>query len=308
MIAVAALAIGGVCRAVPRLASDAAFVFLGVSMGAGISPEIFDGIVRWPISIAILILIQPLVIGLIALYLTRFAGWTPATALFSAIPGALSYVVALADQSGADMRKVAITQSMRLFILVALMPSIITAIPSSSPSSAISAAPGIIPALVQLAAGTAGALVFIRLNVPAAPLLGAFFASAVLHGAGVVHGSLPDYLLVPGLVIIGAVIGSRFAGTALREIASILKPALFAFLIAVSLNAAAAFTVAATLHLPTAQTLLAFAPGGLDAMTVVAFALALDPAFVAAHHVARFVMMIVFLPVLARAFLRREKP
>ena len=48
------------------------------------------------------------------------------------------------------------------------------------------------------------------------------------------------------------------------------------------------------------QTLLAFAPGAIDALTVLAFQMNIDPAYVAAHHIARFVVLAAAVPLLAR--------
>lgn len=306
MVAVAAVAISGRGQAIPIQLRDIAFIFLGVSMGAGVSPETLDNMARWPISIVMLIAVQPFVIGLVSLYLVRGAGWDRSTALFSAIPGALSYAVAMADRYRADMRKVAIGQTVRLFVLVATLPSLITFIGGAAAGAKIDAAPGVFPALMQLAAGAVGGLLFRRLNVPAATLIGAFAASALLHGLGVLTGRLPDYLLIPGMIIIGTMMGNRFSGTPAKALLTYLRPALVALAIAMALNAAAAVIVSRLLDLSIAQTLLAFSPGGLDAMTVMAFALELDPAFVATHHLARFVMLIIVLPFIAARFLTRE--
>ncbi|HKI15990.1 MAG TPA: AbrB family transcriptional regulator [Roseiarcus sp.] len=48
------------------------------------------------------------------------------------------------------------------------------------------------------------------------------------------------------------------------------------------------------------QALVAFAPGGLEAMTMMAFALGLDPLFVGAHHLARSLLISLTLPFAAR--------
>jgi uncharacterized membrane protein AbrB (regulator of aidB expression) len=49
---------------------------------------------------------------------------------------------------------------------------------------------------------------------------------------------------------------------------------------------------------------LAFAPGGLAEMSLIAFALAIDAAFVAAHHVLRIAMIVVAAPLIFRRWLR----
>ena len=55
-----------------------------------------------------------------------------------------------------------------------------------------------------------------------------------------------------------------------------------------------------------AQIALAFAPGALEALTIIAFSLGVDPAYVASHHVARFIMIAVTVPFLARWLNRKE--
>ena len=53
-----------------------------------------------------------------------------------------------------------------------------------------------------------------------------------------------------------------------------------------------------------AQTLVAFSPGGLESMSLLSIALALDPLFVSAHHLARFILISVTLPVALRRWVR----
>jgi uncharacterized membrane protein AbrB (regulator of aidB expression) len=47
--------------------------------------------------------------------------------------------------------------------------------------------------------------------------------------------------------------------------------------------------------------IVAYAPGAIEAMTTLAFALHLDPAFVGVHHVARFTFVSLLIPVIIRA-------
>ncbi len=48
------------------------------------------------------------------------------------------------------------------------------------------------------------------------------------------------------------------------------------------------------------QVWLAFAPGGLEAMTVLAFTLDTDPAFVAGHQIIRFLAVSMIVPFMLR--------
>ena len=42
---------------------------------------------------------------------------------------------------------------------------------------------------------------------------------------------------------------------------------------------------------------MAYAPGGLETMAILAFALHLDPAYVAVHHLARFMFVSLMMPI-----------
>ena len=69
------------------------------------------------------------------------------------------------------------------------------------------------------------------------------------------------------------------------------------------ISLAAAYSVSSWISLPFGQLLLAYAPGGLEAMIMMAFILDLDPAFVAAHQLVRYIGMILILPFLTQRLL-----
>ena len=53
-------------------------------------------------------------------------------------------------------------------------------------------------------------------------------------------------------------------------------------------------------------TLIAYAPGGLEAMVVLSLGLGIDPLFVSAHHFSRYFLINMTLPFLIRWLMRRE--
>jgi membrane AbrB-like protein len=122
MILVAAATLAGVPTVMPNKFRDGLFVLLGISMGAGVQPEVVERVSEWPLSMAMLLLV---VVGVtIAGYcVLRYAAhWPKETAFFGAIPGTLAYVIALASERRADLPRIASTQSVRLFFLIALLP------------------------------------------------------------------------------------------------------------------------------------------------------------------------------------------
>lgn len=90
------------------------------------------------------------------------------------------------------------------------------------------------------------------------------------------------------VIVLGAVVGSRFANTSLRMLAGFLGAAFGSS--AVSLLVATMFVLVVARFFPfsIANVVIAFAPGAQDTMMVLALALHLDPVYGGAHHLARF--------------------
>jgi membrane AbrB-like protein len=305
MILVSICAVGALPVHVPVRLADAVFIVLGTLLGAGVTPEIVGRIGAWPISLAGLALSVVAVVVAVQIYLVWIAGWDRTTAFFASIPGALSYVVAMAATSGADLRRVVVGQSIRLFLLVAAIPALISAV---EPPSVAVARPvvDLIPLVLLLACSAAGALVLHRLRVPAGLLSGALLVSGIAHGTSIVTGTLPAWLTVAAYVVLGAMIGGRFVGTDLAFLRRIAAASVGAFVVATAVAAVFAVAVAAVVKVPMGQILLAFAPGGLDAMTALALALHMDSAFVAAHQLARFILIAITAPFVARKLLSQD--
>jgi len=303
MTAVAAAALAGLPVDLPAPVRNAAFVLLGVSMGTSVTPETMAQLRAWPLSLALLAgsVAATLMAG--ALYLRRVHGWDPVTARYASIPGALSSVLVLAATSAADLPRVALAQSVRLFTLVALMPAILSFLGDDAGAGppANAAVTSTLPEIVvTLTASAAVAGLLAALHVPGGVLLGAMMASAALHGTGLVAGRLPPGLLILGFVATGAVIGARFRGTTLTVLGRTLPGAMGSVLLALALSAGFAALGTAWLGLPFGQLWLAYAPGGVEAMAVMALALRLDPAFVGAHHVTRILGLNLVVPLWQR--------
>jgi hypothetical protein len=89
----------------------------------------------------------------------------------------------------------------------------------------------------------------------------------------------------------------------LRDLLRLLLVSLGAFAVGMSIAVAISLFASSLLGLPLGQLLLAYAPGGLEAMTLLAYLLDLDPAFVAAHQLARYFGMVLLLPFATRRIL-----
>ena len=79
-------------------------------------------------------------------------------------------------------------------------------------------------------------------------------------------------------------------------------PAFGSFAAGLAVTAIAVIALTSLLPLPIAEVVVAFSPGGQDAMMILALALNLDPVYVGAQHVARFAIVSLMLPVLMRRY------
>src|SRR3569832_1718308 len=91
------------------------------------------------------------------------------------------------------------------------------------------------------------------------------------------------------LVGLGALIGSRFARMRVKTLLGHLHAALGSFVIAVVISAVFVLVIVLSTHVRFSDTVVAFAPGAMDAMMAQALTLHIDPFFVGAHHLSRCV-------------------
>jgi membrane AbrB-like protein len=145
------------------------------------------------------------------------------------------------------------------------------------------------------------ALVLLRSGFPGGLIFGPMVVSAILHGGDFIHVTFPAWFTNIAMVALGAVSGSRFAGTPFREILSYLGAGLGSFMVAIVIVAVFALAVTAVLSLHISDVVVAYAPGSIDVMMILALALHLDPVFVGAHHLARVFTVTLALPIIVRA-------
>ena len=129
----------------------------------------------------------------------------------------------------------------------------------------------------------------------------------ILHGTGLVQAVLPWWIGSAAVVVLGAVVGSRFANTSPRLIVSYLGAAFGSFAVSLSVATVFVLIVAHFFPFPIANVVVAFSPGAQDTMMVLALALHLDPVYVGAHHVARFLVVTFTVAIAARRIVKNKK-
>ena len=304
MMAVATAGMAGRKMGLPQPIAHIILMTLGLSLGAMVSPALIKNMSAYPLTIALLAVATFCSTFGSSLYLQRVHGWDRTSALLAGTPGALSQIVMLATEKNADVAGIAVVQIMRVIILTAMVPLLLAATGMIGhgplPSRGVPATP---LALAELAAtAVAASLLLRRLNFPASWMFGAMLGSSVLHGAGWVDGTLPQWAYVTAVTGIGILIGSRFGKIKPRTILSHIGAALGSFAVAVAISSAFVAVIALSTDVKFSDAVVAFAPGAMDAMLALALTLHIDPVFVGAHHLSRFIFVSIATPGIVHLF------
>lgn len=304
MIAVAAAAIAGRPLALPPIFSHIILMTLGVSLGSMVSPQMLKNISDYPITIGVLALATFGATFGSSFYLQRIHGWDRASAFLAGSPGALSQIIMLATEKNADVPGIAVVQTMRVIILTAALPLVLSLIGMMPHTGlALRGPPATALSLAILAAASVAVALLLRwLKFPASWMFGAMLASSVLHGSGWVEGGLPLWAYMVALTGIGTLIGTRFARISGRTLLRHVAAALGSFAVAIAISAVFVSVLVFTTNARLSDLIVAFSPGAMDAMLALALTLHIDPVFVGAHHLARFVFVSIATPGIVHLF------
>ena len=304
ILAVAAAAFAGRPLLMPALLTRCIFVAIGISLGAVVTPQTLHGVAAYPASIAALLVAMIGVSIAGTAYLHVVHGWKLLSAYLASSPGGMSQVLVIAAELGADLRAIAIVQTMRVVIIAVGLPAGMALFGLAG--SVIRRGNGPLTfavagdLVILLAVSTAAAFIAYRVRFPGGLLFGAMFASAFLHGSGLVHAVVPPWVANVAMLALGGVVGARFANMPPRLLANYLAASFGSFAVAVAVAGVFVVGVVEALSLHGADVMIAFAPGSVDAMMLLALALHIDPVYVGAHHVARVLFVSLALPLVAR--------
>ncbi len=282
----------------PRL-RDLAFAVIGTSLGAGVEREALGQLGAWSVSLVMLLgsLGATLYCG-IAL-LQRGFGMDRNTAVLATSPGTMSNAIALALDGHGDATAILILQVMRLLILVTVVPPVAMLLDATG-ALAPDAAMGLLPLAGLLVAAMAFGLLGTKAGIPAACLLAGMLLSAGAHVAGLAHGPAPGWAVFASFTVTGTALGARLTAVTPSQLWRMSKAGLMLVASAVLVSLAFAGVTHLLTGLPLAQVWIAFAPGGVEAMAAIGLALGYDPAYVAIHHFARILALVVAIPLILR--------
>jgi hypothetical protein len=313
MVAVTAAATSGVRVRLPAPLATIAYGVLGVVMGTAFSPEIFHHLARFGVTLATLLIYIAVIAVIMLTLFRRVFGFDARTAYFASMPGGIAEMTAIGAAMGGDGRTIALFHGTRILLVAFTIPMGFHFIAGYEPRG-VSAmgggldSIGIVDYLVFLGCGLAGHFGGRLIRLPAPSLLGGLILSAVAHMAGLTDAKMPFLIIALAQLVIGCGIGSRFAGTSPGEIGRMLAIATAMIALMLLITIGFGLGLERLTDWPVQALLLAYAPGGLPEMTLVALVMGIDVVFVATHHTVRIVFVVALaLPVLRLMERRRSR-
>src|SRR5690554_3976065 len=272
----------GVELDVPVPLREAFVGVLGLVLGSQVTPQLAQRVADWPVSAGLLLA------GVVMATLAA-AAW------FASAPGAMTAMVIMGEQFGGDPRRIAIAQSLRIVLVILLLPPLFWVLEGDAAPAAEALEPGFEAVWMLLALPP---LFWLgrTLRVPSASLLLPMLFAGVLSGCDIASLRLADWGFNLMLWVLGCAIGSRFHGLSVATLKRYLGEAFIATLLALVVLGLFAEIIHHLVEVPRAVALLALAPGGIGEMAIVAVALDIDPVFVAFHHLLRMVALMILAP------------
>lgn len=300
ILAVTGLGLFGRPMLMPEWFARGLFIVIGITLGGAVTPETLHTMSAWPLSLLALAISMSLVTIAAASYLKFVHGWDGVSALLGAAPGALSQSLLLAADCRVDVRRIATVQTVRLFVLIVALPAAFgfAGVSGSPPIRAVTESlPQYLTHLaILIAVCTVAGFLAQRFRFPGGLMVGSMIASGVVHGADIVSIMPPPPVITASLVATGALIGARLGSVDRAQLFRLGVAGLGTLVVATAVACLLAVLVASMLSLRVADVVIAYAPGGLEAMTILAFILHLDPAYVGVHQLARFLFVAVTIP------------
>ena len=294
LLATAACGMAGLKPASSNRLRNAGLWMIGVALGLYFTPSVMALLL--PLAPALLVGIGWAFLMAYGFYrmLLRVNGGDHASAFFSAAIGGASEMALLAERHGGRVDRVAAAHSLRVLLVVVL-------IPFGFKLAGIHGIDPTVPALQEvrplglvllLAASAAGMALLALLRAPNPWVLGALLVTLLITAAGVQLSALPKAASNAGQLFIGVALGSRFTVDFARSAPRWLAAVAAGTLAMIAASAGFAWLLAQLFGLHPATVLLGTTPGGIAEMSITAKVLQLGVPVVTAFHVTRYIAVL----------------
>lgn len=302
----------------PSSIRNAGMIVVGYTIGLSMtSSALREMALQLPLMLLMTLLLMLLCAG-IAYAVSRLSDTDYRSALLGSIPGGLTQVLTLAEETeGINLAVVTVTQVIRLMMIIIFIPLLVM-LPMFAQNSGDGAASALIsnsqtvslfPNLFIFAmVSILLAIVGTKINFPTAYLLGPIIGTAILQLLGLQGPQLPAFVVNAAQLMIGTHVGlmlrtnqiTRKTRTISLAVGSGLMLLLGSIILSISLTKLQSISKATGL--------LSLAPGGMDQMGIIAHEIGADLSIVSGYQLFRtFFIYFAVPPLLKLVFKRRGR-
>lgn len=295
MFATGIAAFLGLKLSVNRYLRAVMMMALGVLLGSAFQVELIQ---RAGQDLPIILMLVPYTLvttTLIYLLLRAMSPLDRVTAFFSSVPGGVNEMIMMGTERGGSEPALAVHHSIRLFLIVFFVSMTFGVMfgfsRPAAPGINMSISPWTSYAII-IGLAAVGFTVGRLLRLPAVYVLGPMLASAIVHITGLTDVKPDSWLVSAAQLVTGAAIGARFSEFERAELIRAVRTSLVISIALILLTFGFVWMIVPFVDRPAPELLLAFSPGGLAEMGLIAMTFGGDPGFVSTSQVCRFFIVV----------------
>ena len=238
-------------------------------------------------------------------FLTRLRHYDKTLALLCCVPGGQAEVIVLSRELVEKDYVVALCHLVRVATVFCLVPLTLALVQGQEAVNISNENLAALPRIIDTSPALAFQFFMIallgyyggkRIRLPMPHLLGPLLFSALLHVVGL--SDLPRFneFILLAQVVIGGAVGARLAKVPVRKISGYLIDGIVNACLVITVYCLIASGLAFWLNMSFLNMMLAFIPGGLHEVTLIALVFGFDVVFVTLHHTVRILLLFFSLP------------
>ena len=278
----------------PTLRFSLGFVQIVLGIATGLMFQAWDNqaVASLLPSLGLLLLCLAVQVGVAGLWLYKVTGWNAKDSLLAVYPGALAAVFDLLESERASS-KVIVVHLVRLLTITVLVSF---CIPGTPGLAAAESSPWVLSTVLTLASLIVLCLLsgrlLLRFGVPAPFMLTAIVLTGVFIKVGYLQTfHMPPWSVDFASVLLGVLIGSKFQDISFKDLVRHGRAGLMGVVLMLLVAAAFAAVAGKFLGSDPLTAWLAYMPGAIETITIVAFSGGLNVVFILSHHLVRMVLL-----------------
>ncbi len=291
------------------IVSSVSRTVLGVAIGTTLTMEV---IITIPSYVPTLLII-PLYVFLISAigypFFRKVLNYDRPTAYYASMPGGLQDMIVFGIEAGGNPRTLSLVHATRSLVLITIAPIVLTQFfeleldnPLGSPITELP----LIENVGLFLTGIVGMLLFRKLQLFGADILGPLLLSAPLAMFGILTHRPPEEMIILSQFFIGLGVGIHYQGITTKELRRDIIAGLGFVAVIIPLALLTLLAASQVSDIPLFELFLCFWPGGQAEIAVMTLAAGGTVSIIVLHHIVRILLVITGAPVLHQLKKKQE--